>query len=766
MINNSNYDESNIVSLGIINGMRARPAMYIDSTGPKGVYKLVYEVLQNAIDECSVGRASAVSIKFDSKNHICEVEDNGAGIPIGKIHVIMTELHTGGKFDNKGYKVHNGQNGVGLVAVNSLSEFTDITVWRDNKQADFRYEKGYKTKENIVSYDGDKQGTKVVFKPDTTVLGDITFDYENILSFIDMIVSIMPGLVINVEIDGKKKVYQFNGSFSDYLDLLVKRNNSKKMIEAITFEDANSEMSLKLAFTFCYDLEEEKIISYVNNFPTPLGGNHVNGVRSALIRAITYYIQKNNCVPKSYKLNVTGADIIDNLFVLIIATHQNPQFYGQTKDRMTSVDYEKYCSTLVYDKFNNWCNNNPDKIDKLVKYAIKKARAKQAAKNAKEMVMAPNRTKDLLSNSNIDLKKFTDCKSNDPAKCELFLLEGDSAGGSVSQARDDNYQAFLRLRGKVLNVFGKSRLSQEQMAIIEVLGTGFGSKKDISKLKYNKIFLMMDADPDGSHIITLLLTFFLMYLPELIINGNIYIAIPPFYQVEYGNGLKLNILNDNYFNYYKRELAVQMFELQDYSGKKFSENAFRVYIDNLLGFNEMVDVIAKGRQIDPELLELVIREFDNVLHGKFKQFELYGFNTKMSKLNNELILEFNKEYNNYYLRIDNNFYNTVYKPLYNKMCMFKISNAQLKSNQTNEVYSGTSYKLCNIINGIMENDKSILKRYKGLGEMNPDVLRETAMDPRTRSVIKVTLENAKNAKYWTEVLMGDKYSSVKKNLFS
>jgi DNA gyrase subunit B len=777
------YDESSIESLGPVGGVQKRFSMYVDAVGKLAVLKLIQEGIQNSTDEIKEGGCNYIIIDINTKKREVIISDNGRGIPIGKLDTIMLEPHSGGKFSQTGYESSSGMNGLGLFLTNCLSYETEVQVWRDNKHVTAVYNKGYRTRE-IKEEDNteNKRGTYIRFVPNIEILFDPKngvepeeieefVDKDILFSIIDALSHINPNTVYELIFNGKSKKYLFTGGFSDYLKELISRDHKHPMCNIFTHKSADKELSMsyQVAFTFIKDQDEYKFYSYINQFPTVKHGVHVDGVKSSISRVITNYIKNNNYIPKTCKYKITGADVIDNIYGLILGTLTNPLYTNQTKECLTSKNYGIYIQNKVYNEFNDWANTHRDDMDKICKLAVLKAKANNAAKEAKETMMEAGGVKNVMK-SNVDLKKFTDCSGNNPEENELFLVEGDSAGGSVTMARNSKTQAYYRSRGKILNVIDKKHgvISAEEEAVLTILGIGSGNKQNIDKLKYHKIIIMSDADPDGGHIASLWMTFFLIYAPKLIENGNIYIANPPFYQIILNKKFTLNILNEQYFQLYKEELALKLFNLLDNSKKELPKGLFRVFIKKLLGFKELLDSYSIELNIHPILLELIVRNFESLIKGNYSQFKLFDYIVKETKSSKTYkIFEFDKEYNHYYLRIDHLFYENIYKTIYKRMCEIYLSNVKLQVIESKKIFSGTLYELNEIINYPLEGSKQIeLKRYKGLGEMASDLLKETCMDPLTRKLTKVTMKDAKKAMEYCRLLMSGDDMVKKKSLLN
>lgn len=775
------YDESSIKQLSLIEGVRLRPSTFINGVGPAAILQMLKEIIQNANDEVSNGYATKIDVEIDSKTPEIIVTDNGRGIPIGSIDVIMDNIYSGGKYNENSYGKHNGSNGMGLCVLRCISDYMELQIKRDGKICDVRYENGKKVKHEVKEYKGKDTGTKVVFKPfldpffgeEKGIPFGNYIDHQTFDSFITGIMYSNKGVIINTSFDGLKKVYFFNGTDEDYLNSLAKKEKAKFIYDSVcVFSDKNenTHMNGKVVLSFTRE-PTNKIWSYVEGFPTVEDGTHVDGTRAGISRAITQYIKQNDLVPKSAKFTVTGADIIDNIFMIVMIEMRNPLYDAQTKNRLTSKDAFEFMSTMAYSKFTLWAKTHKDEMDKLCKWAIIKAKAAYAAKEAKEQVMNPVSTKNIVS-SKLNFKNFTDCSGNNPKENELYLCEGLSASTALVQCRDSKTQAYLALRGKILNIEGKKNptLTEELQVLISILGIkGRGENADYSKLRYYKIVILSDSDDDGAHIYSLICSFFLNYYPKIIEDGHLFRATPPFYRLNYPHNIRINILNETYFGIYKIAIALYRYDLLDAKNKKIDKNVFKVFLNKLINYNSFLDIYAKELNLDPNLLEIIVRSFDHLIAGKYKQFEKLGYivHLKTSKKNYRTYY-FDKGYNHYFLQVDSKFFNDIYKPIYKRLCEIKLGNVKFQDKITKTIYDGTLYHLALCLDKMLIGSKCKLERYKGIGEMNPDALGETAMNPKTRKLVQVTIKDAqsmKNAKFWNSVLMGNSNMSLKKDVF-
>ena len=556
----TDYSASNITVLEGLEAVRVRPAMYIGDVNERGLHHLVYEVVDNSIDEALAGFCTRIDVQINPDNSIT-VEDNGRGIPVdmhekehrSALEVVMTVLHAGGKFNKNSYKVSGGLHGVGVSCVNALSDHMTVNVFRDGKVYQQEYSKGkplYAVKEIGTT---DKRGTKVTFHPDDTIFTVTEYKYDTLLDRMRELAYLNKGIEINIcdwrlpqdatiqdaaTLDKPVREDHFFSQrglrdFIDYLD----ENREKLMPEAIYIEGERKGIPIEIAMQYNTGYSEN-LHSYVNNINTHEGGTHLAGFRSGLTRTLKAYADRSGLLQKA-KVEITGDDFREGLTAIISVKVAEPQFEGQTKTKLGNMEVRGAVDEAVSEMLENYLEEHPNEAHTIVDKVILAARARQAARKAREMVQRSN----VFSSAGMP-GKLADCQSNDPAECEIFFVEGDSAGGSAKQGRDRKYQAILPLRGKILNVEKVMRhRAFESEAIRDIytaLGVTVGTSEDpqalnLSKLRYHKVIIMTDADVDGAHIDTLMLTFFFRYMPELIENGYVYLATPPLYLIKKGN---------------------------------------------------------------------------------------------------------------------------------------------------------------------------------------------------------------------------------------
>ena len=549
------YGAEKITVLKGLDAVKKRPAMYIGDIGKRGLHHLINEVVDNSVDEALAGYCTKINISINQDDSV-SVEDNGRGIPIDihkeekkpALEVVMTVLHAGGKFEKGSYKISGGLHGVGVAVVNALSESLIADVYREGQIHRQEYCRGIPTTKVNVVGTSKKTGTKITFKPDREVFQTTDIDYELVADRLRELAYLNKNLEISFkdEREGQEKhdTFKFQGGLSDFVKFLDESNQPiHNKIITISREDGEVPLEVALRYANAYN---ENILTFVNNINTVEGGTHLSGFRSALTRAMNNHAQKNNLIrtKKNEKLSLSGEDFREGLTAILSIKVSEPQFEGQTKTKLGNGEVKGLVDGVVYDGLQAFMEENPSVARRIIEKALLAARSRKAARQARELI----RRKTALGGSTLP-GKLADCSNRDPAFCELYLVEGDSAGGSAKQGRDRRNQAILPLRGKVINS-EKARIDKllsnnEIQSMITALGTGFGGEGgengelsaadfNLSKLRYHKVIIMTDADVDGSHIRTLLLTFFFRRMPEIIYNGHLYMAMPPLYKLQQG----------------------------------------------------------------------------------------------------------------------------------------------------------------------------------------------------------------------------------------
>ncbi|MDH3365588.1 MAG: DNA topoisomerase (ATP-hydrolyzing) subunit B [Thermoplasmata archaeon] len=565
----STYDAERIQVLEGLEAVRKRPSMYIGSTDYHGLHHLVYEVVDNSIDEAMAGYCTQIDIKIHTNGSVT-IEDNGRGIPIGlhkkykvdALQLVLTKLHSGGKFDRKTYKVSGGLHGVGLSVVNALSEWLEVQVKRQGKVHSQRYARGLPTTDVSVVGATSETGTVVVFMPDAEVFEDTTFDFDMLSGRMREIAFLNRGLKIAIvdERTEQSNTYKFDGGIVEYVQY-INRNRTNLHEKPIYIQAEKNGVTVELCMQYT-ESYVESIYTFANNINTVEGGSHLVGLRAALTRTINDYAKKYSMLKPGGE-TLSGEDVREGLTAVLSIKLPEPQFEGQTKTKLGNSEIRGIVESTVNEKLFEFLEENPKVAQASIGKAILAAQAREAARKARELT----RRKGLLDAGNLP-GKLADCSEKDPSKCEIFLVEGDSAGGSAKQARDRSFQAILPLRGKILNV-EKARLDKmlknaEIRTIITALGTGIDTEFDITKARYHRICIMTDADVDGAHIRTLLLTFFFRHMEPMIRQGYIYIAQPPLYRVRKGKTERY-LFSDKELNETIQELG-QGIDVQRYKG--------------------------------------------------------------------------------------------------------------------------------------------------------------------------------------------------------
>lgn len=628
------YSAEKITVLKGLKAVRKRPAMYIGDVGKRGLHHLVNEVVDNSVDEAMAGHCTKIAVSINKDNSF-SVEDNGRGIPVDihkeekkpALEVVMTLLHAGGKFDKGTYKVSGGLHGVGVSVVNALSAWLEAEVKRDGKIYNQRYEKG-DTKTKLKSTGKAKtSGTRITFMPDGEIFEETNWDFDIISERLRELAYLNKELEITIddnrpEGEGRKEVFKYKGGLSDYVKFLDGSANPLHK-KVITVLKEKGEMPVEVALRY-NDGYNENILSFVNNINTIEGGTHMSGFRSALTRAMNTYTTKNKLIKsnKNEKITLSGEDFREGITAVISIKVAEPQFEGQTKTKLGNGEVKGLVDSIVFEGLQEFLEQNPSVGRRIVEKAVLSARSRAAARKARELI----RRKSALEGGSLP-GKLADCSSKDPEMCEIFLVEGDSAGGSAKQGRDRRYQAILPLRGKVINA-EKARIDKllsnnEIQSIITALGTGFGgngemedgekptgAEFDILKLRYNKVIIMTDADIDGSHIRTLLLTFLYRKMPELITGGHVYIAQPPLYKVKQGKK-ELYAFNEN-----QREIITERFKKDNKTQK--------INLQRYKGLGEMNADQLWSTTMDPERRSLLKVSVESISEASTLFMELMG----------------------------------------------------------------------------------------------------------------------------------------------
>jgi len=772
------YTAESIKVLKGLEAVRKRPAMYIGSTGLEGLHHLVYEVVDNSIDEALAGYCSKIDVSIHVDSSVTVIDD-GRGIPVAlhkkekkpAVEVVMTTLHAGGKFDTKSYQVSGGLHGVGVSVVNALSERLDLEIKRDGGVYTQSYARGKPVVKLKKIGTTKKTGTKVTFKPDEEIFKSIDFNFETLSQRLRELSFLNKGLKISLvdERTDKTNEFQYKGGIKEFVQYL-NLNKSTLGPKPIYFECKKNGVVVEMALQYNTSYSET-IFTFVNNINTTEGGTHLIGFKAALTRSINSYARASHMI-KDMSQNLTGDDVREGLCAVLSLKIKNPQFEGQTKTKLGNSEVKGIVESVVNEELSTYFEENPTTAKKIVAKISEAARARVAARKARELA----RRKGVLESTSLP-GKLADCQEKDPAGSEIYLVEGDSAGGSAKQARDRRFQAILPLKGKILNVekarFDKVLKSEEIGIIISALGTGVEQADfSLDKLRYHKVIIMTDADVDGSHIRTLLMTFFYRQMPQLIERGHLYIAQPPLYKISKGKSFEY-LRDEHSFETYiikkiSEDFQVKVKGQQELiKGEKFRKFFQKIiakkhYLQILERKNYpffLIDILLNNGVSSPDFLKdkkkmenikRLLKESDisselNVdeEHGLYEivvDFRINGMKVSC-KVNLDLIqsVEFRNLYN-------------IHKDLETSQPPFQVMSDSEKVKIENDA------KLLDFL--FQQGKKGIvIQRYKGLGEMTPQQLWETTMDPEKRYLLQVSIQDAVEADKVFTVLMGEEVES-------
>ncbi len=779
------YDSSSITVLEGRDAVRKRPAMYIGSTGEIGLHHIVYEVVDNSIDEALAGYCDTVDVTIHLDNSITVI-DNGRGIPVDEIkkekrsaaEVVMTKLHAGGKFDSNAYKVSGGLHGVGVSCVNFLSEKLHLEIWRENKTYEQEYARGIPVAPLKQTGKTRKRGTKITFKPDGQIFTETSFSFDKLSERLREKAFLNKGIRITIkderEEPERSHEFYYKGGIAEFVKHLNK-NKSTLHDKPIYFEKEGDSLSIEVAIQY-NDGYDEKVYSFANNINTVDGGTHLSGFRSAFTRTINAYAQSSG-LAKNFKGSLTGDDVREGLVAVISVKLPQPQFEGQTKGKLNS-DVKGAVESFLNDRLTEFFEQNPPVARKIVGKALDAARAREAARKAREIVRKGALGSTMLPG------KLADCQERDPSLSEIYIVEGDSAGGSAKQGRDRKNQAILPLKGKILNVekarFDKMLGHSEIKSLITALGTGIGKDDfDLSKLRYHKIILMTDADVDGSHIRTLLLTFFYRQMLPLVENKHVYIAQPPLFKVKRGKKEEYIKDESSMIRYLMRQATGDMSVKsagaeQPIEGKELARS-----LEKMVDFKSYCERATRRLGGDPQLLNIlleslggrkgILRKEGLTLRKVFQDEELMakieGALDKAGYHRTELTQD--EEHGLWEIEtvsstgvnlvIDWNF--ASYVEFQKAVELFKTLEEDLAApfvsgeNGTSEEVPTREALLEKVLTAAKKD--LTIQRYKGLGEMNPEQLWETTMNPEKRTLLEVRIDDMVETDQIFTVLMGD-----------
>ncbi|MCZ6133785.1 DNA topoisomerase (ATP-hydrolyzing) subunit B [Campylobacter ureolyticus] len=744
------YGAGNIKVLKGLEAVRKRPGMYIGDTNIGGLHHLIYEVVDNSIDEAMAGFCDDIEVEITNEGSVI-ISDNGRGIPVD-IHptekipaatVVLTVLHAGGKFDKDSYKVSGGLHGVGISVVNALSKKLILTIKKDGNVYRQEFAKGIPTTNLEIIKTTNRSGTTIEFWPDETIFETIEFEKKILITRFKELAYLNPKIVINLkdQRDGTKEKFHFEGG----LDQFVNDLNKKDVVAKSVFFSESVE-DLEIDFALLYNTSyEEKVFSFVNNIKTPEGGTHEAGFRGGLTRAITTYITENASA-REKDMKILGEDVREGLIAIVSVKVPEPQFEGQTKGKLGSSYVRPLIQKMVFENLAKYFEENPNEAKAIMAKALMAARGREAAKRARDLT----RKKDNFSVGTLP-GKLADCQSKDPEISEIYLVEGDSAGGSAKQGRDRVFQAILPLRGKILNV-EKARIdrilsSEEIKNMITAFGCGIGEEFDIEKLRYHKIIIMTDADVDGSHIQTLLLTFFFRFLKPLVEGGYIYLAQPPLFRYKKGKK-EIYLKDEKALNEFLIETGIEGVNFEGIGNKDLIS-----YLKLVARYRSLLNELQKRYSVITAIRYMIENEDlagyeNNKIYEILKNYlESKGYNILNAYVNeNSVQIYVQTESGLEEIVIDDNLFENY---------IFEEAIYVYRQISQREFNFGRDF--IEVLDEIEKNAKkgAYIQRYKGLGEMNPEQLWETTMSPENRNLFQIKIEDAKSASETFNLFMGD-----------
>lgn len=745
------YGAGNIKVLKGLEAVRKRPGMYIGDTNINGLHHMIYEVVDNSIDEAMAGHCDTIDIELTTDGSAI-ITDNGRGIPVD-IHptenisaatVVLTVLHAGGKFDKDTYKVSGGLHGVGVSVVNALSKKLVLNIKRDGKLHRQEFAAGIPQTDLEIIKTTNRTGTSVEFWPDETIFEVTQFDRDILAKRFKELAYLNPKITINFkdQRDGFKESYHFEGGLESFV---TDMNKSNPVSKAVSFSGGEDDVIVDFALLY-NETYSENLLSFVNNIKTPDGGTHEAGFRAGLTRAITNYIAANASA-REKDTKITGDDIREGLIAVVSVKVPEPQFEGQIKGKLGSSYVKPIVQKMSFEVLCKYFEENPNEAKAIMNKALMAARGREAAKKARDLT----RKKDSLNSVGTLPGKLADCQSKDPSESEIYLVEGDSAGGSAKQGRDRVFQAILPLRGKILNV-EKSRLdkilkSEEIKNMITAFGCGIGDEFDASKLRYHKIIIMTDADVDGSHIQTLLLTFFFRFLTPIIENGNVYLAQPPLYRYKKGKK-EIYLKDEKALNEFLIETGI---ESEDFEG--IGNNDLIDYLKLISAYRTVLNELKKRFNVLTAIRymienpDIISKEFKELFEIIKSELESQNYNILNSYVNEDEIRIYVQTPNGLEELIIND--SLFVNPLY-----IEAVHIYSKMRERDIDLDGDPLE---VLENIEKSAKkgAYIQRYKGLGEMNPEQLWETTMNPENRRLLKIDVKDIQSASGVFELFMGD-----------
>lgn len=744
------YDAGNIKVLKGLEAVRKRPGMYIGDTNIGGLHHLIYEVVDNSIDEAMAGFCDDIEVEITNEGSVI-ISDNGRGIPVD-IHptekipaatVVLTVLHAGGKFDKDSYKVSGGLHGVGISVVNALSKKLILTIKKDGNVYRQEFAKGIPTTNLEIIKTTNRTGTTIEFWPDETIFETTNFEKKILMTRFKELAYLNPKIVINLkdQRDGTKEKFHFEGG----LDQFVNDLNKKDVVAKSVFFSESVE-DLEIDFALLYNTSyEEKVFSFVNNIKTPEGGTHEAGFRGGLTRAITTYITENASA-REKDMKIVGEDVREGLIAVVSVKVPEPQFEGQTKGKLGSSYVRPLVQKMVFENLAKYFEENPNEAKAIMAKALTAARGREAAKRARDLA----RKKDNFSVGTLP-GKLADCQSKDPEISEIYLVEGDSAGGSAKNGRDRVFQAILPLRGKILNVekarIDRILISEEIKNMITAFGCGIGEEFDIEKLRYHKIIVMTDADVDGSHIQTLLLTFFFRFLKPLVEGGYIYLAQPPLFRYEKGKK-EIYLKDEKALNEFLIETGIEGVNFEGIGNKDLIS-----YLKLVARYRSLLNELQKRYSVITAIRYMIENEDlagyenDKIYEILKNYLELKGCNILNSYIDQENV--------QIYVQTENGLEEIIINDSLFENYIFEEAIYVYRQISQREFNFGKDF--IEVLDDVLKNAKkgAYIQRYKGLGEMGKEQLWETTMSPENRNLLQIKIEDAKSASETFNLFMGD-----------
>jgi DNA gyrase subunit B len=782
-----------IKHLNDIEHIRLRVSMYLGTIGPIGLYKLDREPIQNAVDEAMEGYGDICKVTLRSSENLMIVEDWGRGIPLDKLKAVFTESHTGGKFDNDTYRFHAGANGVGNTVLAALTTWLKVEVYREGYELDGKkypaahgyivLEKGIVTDEGFEELPNGipknkHRGTTVSYISDDSVLKTTEHDVHRLSDYFNNLSYSVNGLRFIFDHDGIVEEYYHTGGVQEQIKDMIAYKKLKPIIPLVELYNDEKHFDYNIIFTYGpLNTGDSNIVSYVNGNTTPLHGYHVGAMRAGASLAITDYIKEHqDLIPKALeKVNISGTLVSDNIIGIVGVRHEDPLFDGQTKDSFKSIDVQEPIKQSVRQVFSKWLRDNPTYAKKIVLMCIDYAKYEEERKKLKKNLIESKVSKSAFGANSIDPTKYTRCRSNNPEERELFIVEGESAGGNVILAQDRQFQALYCLTGKILNVVNKNKnnLSKVVLELIQALGIGLpGGKLNYDNLQYYKIIILTDADDDGAHIATLLLAFIFTFYPRLIEEGRVFIANPPLKKLTMANGKYFYIHTEDDYERLMRELIVNTFELHSEKNDMIlSPELFKEFIYHCQGYDILLENHAKSLSMKPELLEDIVVNINDLSQctdsydSKYNKEFYKKTGYKVKAIENGKYYIFDKGIYHANLKFDDAFIDHHFDIICEKLNEIMIYGMYLKGIKSGKEYHGTIYELMKIMQSIL-GPKVIINRFKGLGEMEIEDLSETVINPMTRVLTKVTMEYKEKAERAMKIFMSDQDIKFKRLFYA